>query len=183
MEQQTASNGSILRILFSRRMLVALIMGFAAGLPLLLTIGLLQAWMKDAGVDLTVIGLMNLVQIPYTWKFLWAPLLDRYTIPFLGRRKGWLAVAQMALIAAIAGLGMSDPQRHLGLMALMACLVAFFSATQDIVIDAYRREDLADHELGLGSSLYKPGMAIYTMDQQPFHHIPEGLPTFERLPG
>ena len=141
-------------------MLVAFIMGFAAGLPLLLTIGLMQAWMKDAGVDLTVIGLMNLVQIPYTWKFLWAPLLDRYSIPALGRRKGWLAMAQIALIAAISGLGMSDPQRHLGLMALMACLVAFFSATQDIVIDAYRREDLADHELGLGSSLYIYGYRL-----------------------
>ena len=101
-------------------MLVAFIMGFAAGLPLLLTIGLMQAWMKDAGVDLTVIGLMNLVQIPYTWKFIWAPLLDRYTLPLLGRRRGWLIIAQLALMASIAGLGLSDPLRHLGLMALMA---------------------------------------------------------------
>ena len=141
-------------------MIVAFIMGFAAGLPLLLTIGLMQAWMKDAGVDLTVIGLMNLVQIPYTWKFLWAPLLDRYSIPFLGRRKGWLTITQLALMTAITGLGFSDPQRHIGLMALMACLVAFFSATQDIVIDAYRREDLADRELGLGSSLYIYGYRL-----------------------
>ena len=150
----------LLRILCSRRMLVAFIMGFAAGLPLLLTIGVLQAWMKDAGVDLTVIGLMNLVQIPYTWKFIWAPLLDRYTLPLLGRRKGWLLMAQLALIAAIAGLGLTDPQRSFGLMALAACLVAFFSATQDIVIDAYRREDLPDNELGLGSSLYIYGYRL-----------------------
>ena len=149
----TATN-TIVATLLSRRMLVTFIMGFAAGLPLLLTMGVLQAWMKDAGVDLAVIGLMNLVQIPYTWKFLWAPLLDRYAVPFLGRRKGWLSLAQLALIAAIAALGMSDPQHHLGFMALAACLVAFFSATQDIVIDAYRREDLPDRELGLGSSLY-----------------------------
>ena len=150
----------LLRTLLSRRMLVALIMGFAAGLPLLLTIGVLQAWMKDAGVDLTVIGLMNLVQIPYTWKFLWAPLLDRYSLPLLGRRKGWLTVAQLALIAAIVLLGFSNPHTHLGLMALAACLVAFFSATQDIVIDAYRREDLPDNELGLGSSLYIYGYRL-----------------------
>jgi PAT family beta-lactamase induction signal transducer AmpG len=150
----------LLRTLLSRRMLVAFIMGFAAGLPLLLTIGVLQAWMKDAGVDLSVIGLMNLVQIPYTWKFLWAPLLDRYAIPLLGRRKGWLTIAQLALIAAIAVLGLSDPQQHFGLMALAACLVAFFSATQDIVIDAYRREDLPDNELGLGSSLYIYGYRL-----------------------
>jgi PAT family beta-lactamase induction signal transducer AmpG len=145
---------SIFKVLLSRRMLVAFIMGFAAGLPLLLTIGVLQAWMQEAGVDLTMIGLMNLVQIPYTWKFLWAPLLDRYAIPFLGRRKGWLTLAQLALIASIVALGMSDPQRNIALTALAASLVAFFSATQDIVIDAYRREDLPDRELGLGSSLY-----------------------------
>ena len=157
---QLQSSGALLKTLCSRRMLVAFIMGFAAGLPLLLTIGVMQAWMKDAGVDLTVIGLMNLVQIPYTWKFVWAPLLDRYTLPFLGRRRGWLAMAQLALMAAIAGLGLSDPRHHLGLMALMACLVAFFSATQDIVIDAYRREDLPDHELGLGSSLYIYGYRL-----------------------
>ncbi len=151
---------SYFKVIASRRMLVALIMGFSAGLPLLLTIGVLQAWMKDAGVDLTVIGLMNLVQIPYTWKFLWAPLLDRYAIPFLGRRRGWLMMAQLALIASIIGLGLSNPRDNFGLMALMACLVAFFSATQDIVIDAYRREDLPDEELGLGSSLYIYGYRL-----------------------
>ncbi|MDJ0667889.1 MAG: AmpG family muropeptide MFS transporter [Desulfobacterales bacterium] len=171
----------LLRIICSRRMLVAFIMGFAAGLPLLLTIGVLQAWMKDAGVDLTVIGLMNLVQIPYTWKFIWAPLLDRYTLPLLGRRKGWLLMAQLALIAAIAALGLTDPQRSFGLMALAACLVAFFSATQDIVIDAYRREDLPDNELGLGSSLYiygyrlgmllAGGGGLIMADHMPFAHV------------
>ncbi|MBL0715897.1 MAG: AmpG family muropeptide MFS transporter [Desulfosarcina sp.] len=150
----------LLRTLCSRRMLVTFIMGFAAGLPLLLTIGVLQAWMTDAGVDLTIIGLMTLVQIPYTWKFLWAPLLDRYAIPFLGRRRGWLTIAQLALIASIAGLALTDPQQHFGLMALAACLVAFFSATQDIVIDAYRREDLPDKELGIGSSLYIYGYRL-----------------------
>ena len=179
--RQHWQRAELLRIICSRRMLVAFIMGFAAGLPLLLTIGVLQAWMKDAGVDLTVIGLMNLVQIPYTWKFIWAPLLDRYTLPLLGRRKGWLLIAQLALIAAIAGLGLTDPQRSFGLMALAACLVAFFSATQDIVIDAYRREDLPDNELGLGSSLYiygyrlgmllAGGGGLIMADHMPFAHV------------
>ncbi len=179
--RQHWQRAELLRIICSRRMLVAFIMGFAAGLPLLLTIGVLQAWMKDAGVDLTVIGLMNLVQIPYTWKFIWAPLLDRYTLPLLGRRKGWLLMAQLALIAAIAALGLTDPQRSFGLMALAACLVAFFSATQDIVIDAYRREDLPDNELGLGSSLYiygyrlgmllAGGGGLIMADHMPFAHV------------
>lgn len=145
---------SILRVIFSRRMLVAFVMGFSSGLPLLLTIGVLQAWMKEGGVDLAWIGLITLVQIPYSWKFIWAPILDRFTPPFLGRRRGWLLVAQLALILAIVGLGYSDPVNNAGMMVVAAMLVAFFSASQDIVIDAYRREDLPDEELGLGSSMY-----------------------------
>ena len=150
----------ILSIIFSGRMLVAFLMGFACGLPLLLTIGVLQAWMKESGVDLTWIGMITLVQIPYTWKFLWAPFMDRFTPPFLGRRRGWLILAQIALIFAIIGLGFSDPVDKAGLMVVAAVLVAFFSASQDIVVDAYRREDLADEELGLGSSLYIYGYRI-----------------------
>jgi len=144
-------------------MLVSLIMGFACGLPLLLTMSVLQARMKEDGIDLTVIGLVNLVQIPYTWKFLWAPFLDRFIPPFLGRRKGWLAMAQLALIPAIAGLGFSDPVNHFGWMVFTAICVAFFSATQDIVVDAYRREDLSDEELGLGSSFYIYGYRMGTL--------------------
>lgn len=135
-------------------MLVAFMMGFSSGLPLLLTIGILQAWMKEEGVNLTWIGMISLVQIPYSWKFVWAPILDRFTPPFLGRRRGWLLVAQLALIFAIVGLGYSDPINEAGMMVAAAILVAFFSATQDIIIDAYRREDLPDEELGLGSSMY-----------------------------
>jgi PAT family beta-lactamase induction signal transducer AmpG len=110
--------------------------------------------MKEKGVDLTVVGLIALVQIPYTWKFLWAPILDRYTLPFLGRRRGWLLVSQTLLIFSIVGLGFSDPANYFWVMVLAALFVAFFSATQDIVVDAYRREDFPDEELGLGSSLY-----------------------------
>ena len=141
-------------------MLVTLLMGFACGLPLLLTITVLQAWMKEEGVDLTVIGMMSLVGLPYTLKFLWAPVLDRFTLPFLGRRRGWLLIAQVALIFSISGLGFSDPVENPWMMAFAAFLVTFFSASQDIVVDAYRREDLPDEELGLGSSLYVNGYRV-----------------------
>ena len=148
---------ALLRVLASRRMLVALVMGFASGLPLLLTISVLQAWMKEEGVDLAVIGLMALVGLPYTLKFLWAPVLDRYTIPLFGRRRGWLLIAQTALVLAIIALSATNPAQHPWVVALAAFWVTFFSASQDIVVDAYRREDLADEELGLGSSLYING--------------------------
>jgi PAT family beta-lactamase induction signal transducer AmpG len=124
-------------------MFVALLMGFACGLPLLLTVSLLQAWMKEAGVDLTVIGLMALVGLPYTLKFLWAPFVDRFTLPFLGRRRGWLVVIQLVLMSAIVALALTDPARNPWMVAGTALLVTFFSASQDIVVDAYRREDLA----------------------------------------
>lgn len=151
---------SLLTTIFSGRMFVALIMGFSSGLPLLLTITVLQAWMKEEGVDLTVIGMMALVGLPYTVKFLWAPFLDRYTLCFLGRRRGWLLMAQLALVPSIAGLGLTDPANHPWMVAFAAFLVTFFSASQDIVVDAYRREDLPDEELGLGSSLYVNGYRL-----------------------
>ena len=141
-------------------MLVALVMGFACGLPLLLTLTVLQAWMKEQGVDLTVIGMVSLVGLPYTLKFLWAPFLDRFTLPFLGRRRGWLLAAQAALMVSISGLGFTDPGKSPWMMAVAAVLVAFFSASQDIVVDAYRREDLPDQELGMGSSLYVNGYRV-----------------------
>ncbi|MFP4036102.1 MAG: AmpG family muropeptide MFS transporter, partial [Desulfobacteraceae bacterium] len=150
-------NRELLNTIFSRRMLVSLIMGFSCGLPLLLTISVLQAWMKEEGVDLRVIGLMALVGLPYTLKFLWAPIVDRFTPPFLGRRRGWLLVAQVALALAIGGLGQTDPAGRPWVVAMAAFLVTFFSASQDIIVDAYRREDLSDAELGLGSSLYING--------------------------
>ena len=104
--------------------------------------------MKEEGVDLTVIGMMALVGLPYTLKFLWAPVLDRFTLPFLGRRRGWLLVAQVALMFSISGLGFTDPGKSPWMVAFAAFLVTFFSASQDIVVDAYRREDLPDEELG-----------------------------------
>jgi len=141
-------------------MLVALLMGFASGLPLLLTGSVLQAWMTEEGVDLGTIGLFALVGLPYTLKFLWAPFTDRYTLPFLGRRRGWLITVQLLLSLSIAILGWTQPGVSPLIVALAALLVTFFSASQDIVIDAYRREALNDRELGLGASLYVNGYRI-----------------------
>ncbi len=148
------------KVIFSRRMFVSFLMGFACGLPLLLTSTVLQAWMKKAGIDLTIIGLMALVGLPYTLKFIWAPFLDRFTLSFLGRRRGWLLIAQIALVFSIAGLGFTNPAQNPVIMVLAAVFVTFFSASQDIVVDAYRREDLADEELGLGSSFYINGYRV-----------------------
>jgi PAT family beta-lactamase induction signal transducer AmpG len=157
---QNKNRKPLIKAICSGRMLVALFMGFSCGVPLLLTISVLQAWMKEEGVDLTVIGMMALVGLPYTLKFLWAPFLDRFTLPFLGRRRGWLLVAQTALIFSIAGLGLTDPGNNPWLVAFAAFLVTFFSASQDIVVDAYRREDFPDEELGLASSLYINGYRV-----------------------
>ncbi len=159
-DREIMSQKSQLQLIFSRPMLVCFVMGFACGLPLLLTMSLLQAWLKEAGLDLGAIGLMTLVQLPYTVKFLWAPFLDRYILPILGRRRGWMLVFQVALMLAIIGLGQSDPHQSLTALAIMALAVAFFSASQDIVVDAYRREDLTNHELPAGTSLYIAGYRI-----------------------
>lgn len=149
-----------MRAAFSGRMLVATLMGFVSGLPLLLTGSVLQAWMKEEGVDLGTIGLFALVGLPYTLKFLWAPLLDRFTLGALGRRRSWLLLFQAALIGALVWLSLSEPAADPLVLALAALLVTFFSASQDIVIDAYRRESLADEEQGLGASLYVNGYRV-----------------------
>jgi MFS transporter, PAT family, beta-lactamase induction signal transducer AmpG len=147
--------------MLSGRMLVALLMGFASGLPLLLTGSVLQAWLTEGGIKLTDIGLFALVGLPYTLKFLWAPLFDRYALPGFGRRRGGLMVTQFALAAALAALSLARPTPdHLLWIAVASLIVAFFSASQDIVVDAYRRESLSDDELGLGSALYVNGYRV-----------------------
>ncbi len=160
LEQHKSNWQQVLVTLFTGRMLLAFVMGFSGGLPLLLTGSLLQAWMVDASVDLGTIGLFALVGLPYTLKFVWAPLMDRYTPSLLGRRRGWLLIWQSALVATIALLGFSDPEKWLLMTALAALLLSFFSASQDIVIDAYRRESLADDEQGMGASLYVGGYRV-----------------------
>ena len=150
----------VAQALFSVRMLVAFIMGFAGGLPLLLTGSLLQAWMVQEQVSLGAIGLFALVGLPYTLKFVWAPLMDRYTPTALGRRRSWLIIWQIALTASIALLAFSSPKDMLWMTAVAALLLSFFSASQDIVIDAYRRESLADDEQGMGAALYVGGYRV-----------------------
>lgn len=160
--QQTdrRSATEIAREIFSGRMLVALLMGFSSGLPLLLTGSLLQAWMQRVGVDLGTIGLFALVGLPYTLKFLWAPLVDRYVPLPLGRRRGWLLIFQVVLTGAIGAMGFTRPAAAPLVVAAVSLLVTFFSASQDIVIDAYRRESLSDDEQGLGAALYVNGYRL-----------------------
>ena len=140
--------------LFNRRMLICVFIGFSSGLPLYLLINLLPAWLRTEGVDLQAIGLFALIGLPYTWKFLWSPLLDRYAVPILGRRRGWMLAMHIALIASIASLGFLDPRTQIWTIAYLSAVVAFFSASLDIAMDAFRRELLPDAELGLGNSLY-----------------------------
>ncbi len=138
---------------FNRRMLICIFTGFASGMPLYVLLQLVPAWLREGGVSLTEIGLFALVGIPYTWKFLWAPLLDRWEIP-PGRRRGWMLLFQVALLVSIGLLGQFRPADQTVLIAWLALAVAFFSASQDIVLDAYRREILPDVELGLGNSIH-----------------------------
>lgn len=139
---------------FNRRMLICIFTGFASGMPLYVLIQLVPAWLREGGVSLTEIGLFALVGVPYTWKFLWAPMLDRWELPFLGRRRGWMLLFQLALLVSIGALGWYQPTAQTATIAWVALAVAFFSASQDIVLDAYRREILPDQELGLGNSIH-----------------------------
>ncbi len=141
-------------ILFNRRMLICLFIGFASGMPLYVLIQLVPAWLRSHEIDLATIGLFSLVSLPYTWKFLWSPLMDRFSWPFLGRRRGWALVTQVLLLLAIGLMGHFDPRESLNIIIALVFMVSLFSASQDIVIDAYRRELLADSELGTGNSFF-----------------------------
>ena len=129
-----------LRVLLTRKMLICIFTGFSSGLPLFLLLNLLPAWLKTEGISLREIGLFALIQFPYTWKFLWSPLMDRYALPWLGRRRSWMATTHFALIAAIVWLGTQSPKESLALIAVAATLIAVLSATLDIALDAFRRE-------------------------------------------
>jgi len=167
--------------LFNRRMLICVFTGFSSGLPLYLLINLIPAWLRSEHIDLKTIGLFTLIQLPYTWKFLWSPLLDRYAFPALGRRRGWMLVTQILLFAAIPLFGTLHPQQDAWSIAYLAAAVAFFSASQDIVLDAYRREILPDVELGLGnaihvnayriSSLVPGSLALILADRLPWSSV------------
>jgi PAT family beta-lactamase induction signal transducer AmpG len=140
--------------IFSPKMLTCVFTGLASGFPLYVLFQLVPAWLRTEGVDLATIGLFSLILLPYNWKFVWAPLMDRYLPPLFGRRTGWMLITQIALLFSISGLGWLQPQNSVGLIAWVCVIVAFFSASQDIVLDAYRREILSDAELGLGNSIH-----------------------------
>lgn len=138
---------------FNRKQFIILVLGFASGLPLALTGQSLQAWLTTDGVDISTIGFFTLVGLPYTFKFLWAPLMDRFEPPFLGRRRGWIVITQLATAATLFLIALFSPAQNAQSVALVAVLLAFFSASQDIVIDAYRTDILESSERGLASSL------------------------------
>jgi PAT family beta-lactamase induction signal transducer AmpG len=149
-----------LKLLANRRVLTVAFLGFASGLPLALTGGTLQAWMAVEGVDLKTIGIFSLVGLPYALKFFWAPLLDRYALPFLGRRRGWILGTQFVLIGLIILLGLTSPKDTPWLVASIALLLTFTSATQDVVFDAYRTDVLRVKERGLGAAVSVTGYRI-----------------------
>ena len=159
---QGTSSSSSFRAIVNRRMLTCVFTGLASGMPLYLLIQLVPAWLRDSGVSLAEIGLFALVGLPYTWKFLWAPLMDRWQLP-LGLRRGWMLFAQLGLIVSIGSLGSIDPVSNTGLVATLAVIIAMFSATQDVAIDAYRRELLPDAELGLGNSIHVQAYRISSL--------------------
>lgn len=144
--------------ILNRRMLICIFTGFASGMPLYVLISLVPAWLRTEGVGLKEIGLFSLIGLPYVWKFLWSPLLDRYSLPLLfyrpGLRRSWMLSTQLLLLITLAMLGFLDPLIHLWYIAWLCLGIAFLSATQDIVLDAYRRQILPDQELGLGNSIH-----------------------------
>lgn len=160
LQQRTRLMNAYLEIFRSRRVAVVCLLGFSSGLPLALTGGTLQAWMTVSGVDLATIGIFTLVGMPYTWKFLWAPLMDRFVPPFLGRRRGWIAILQMLLGLCIAVMGALDPATMPWAIAALALMVAFTSASQDVVFDAYRADVLRPNERGIGAAVSVLGYRV-----------------------
>ncbi|MDP7322160.1 MAG: AmpG family muropeptide MFS transporter [Bacteriovoracaceae bacterium] len=145
---------SLLQALVDKKMLICLLNGFTAGLPIYFLLQLIPAWLKAENVDLKTIGFFGFVLVPYSFKYLWAPFVDRYVPPFLGRRRGWMLITQILILVFMCYLGFLKPQVDIDLILYVGLAIAFFSATQDIVLDSYRRELLPDEELGLGNSYY-----------------------------
>ena len=148
------SRKDLIKQIFSKKMFICLCLGFASGMPLFVVLTLISAYLRKEGVNLKEIGLFSLASFPYTWKFLWAPLVDRYNPFKLGRRRGWIILSQIAVFLSIFFVGQFNAQSCTIVIAIITLILSFSSATQDIVIDAYRREILEDNELGLGTSLF-----------------------------
>ena len=142
------------------RLVVVTLLGFSSGLPLALTGQAMQAWLTMEGLDIATIGFLSLVGLPYTFKFLWAPLMDRFDLPWFGRRRGWLVLTQLLLAAVLAAMAATSPTGAIRAFALLAVTVAFLSASQDVVIDAYRTDLLPAAERGLGASLNVMGYRL-----------------------
>ncbi len=146
--------------LLNPRVVTVLFLGFSSGLPLALSGGTLQAWLTVEDVDIKTIGLFSLVGLPYTLKFLWSPLMDRFVVPIFGRRRGWIALSQLALIGLILGMSVTSPQNGLWFLALLAFCLTFVSASQDVAIDAYRTEVLRERERGMGAAVSVTGYRV-----------------------
>lgn len=166
----------LLRTLKSKRMLMVLMLGFSSGLPIMLLYSVVKIWMRREGVDLSTIGYLSWMTIPYSFNFMWSFLLDRYIPTSLGRRRSWLIIMQVGLVIALILMGFGDPKVSVGYIAFAGTLLGIFSATQDVVVDAYRREILPDEELGIGSSigvygyrvamLIASGLGLWVVDPQ-----------------
>src|SRR3954471_17016477 len=157
---ETAAKTNPVRIFRQPKMGIVLLLGFSSGLPFYLTSKTLQAWMTTAKVDLATIGFFSLVTLPYSLKFVWAPLMDRYVPPFLGRRRGWVLITQIALLLVIAAMSLRDPRTGLKMLAINAIAIAFFSASQDISLDAYRADVLETREMGAGAAVFVMGYRV-----------------------
>ena len=166
---------------FYKKIFIATLLGITSGLPLYVLYQTIPAWLKESGINLSDIGLFNLIGIPYAFKFLWAPLLERYSFPILGARRGWMLFTQILLVLSIASIGYFDPKQNLQIIVILTLIMTTFSATQDIVIDAYRRELLNDNELGTGnawfvnayrfSSLVPGALAFVLADLIAWHYV------------
>lgn len=152
--EQRSRQESFKEAILNKRMLICVFTGFTSGLPLYVLIQLVPGWLRVEGVGLAEIGFFALIGVPYTWKFIWSPVMDRFTLPFLGHRRGWMLVTQLALFLSIGSMGFLNPALSIWTVAYLAAAIAFFSASQDIVLDAYRRELLPDVELGIGNSIH-----------------------------
>ena len=150
----------VLRVFGQPKMAALLFLGFSSGLPFLLINDVLKAWLTVAKIDLATIGLFSLVALPYSFKWVWAPLVDRYIPPIFGRRRGWIFIMQIALLVSVGAMGLHDPTNALRLLSINAFLIAFFSATQDVAIDAYRTDVLDEREMGAGASVFVLGYRV-----------------------
>lgn len=153
---QTDSQSSVplLRRIFSRHMLICIFTGFSSGLPYYFLINLIPAWLHSEHIDLATIASFSIIGLPFTWKFLWSPLMDLVKLPWLGRRRGWMFITQIALLLTLLGYIALNPNQNMTTIKILSVFVAFFAASQDIVLDAFRREILQDNELGLGNAIH-----------------------------